>query len=130
MRDHLQKVDAIQFFFYKRSILQVYEVIFSLVNNNGYLQRKAASDKQTLRPKNSQKMNEFGSMHIDDDLDDTHLNDDPAGQKPKRPKRTKKNVNEKFEVFPGTATIFPEQTQFPPSHNFNGVSKAETVQDL
>lgn len=48
-----------------------------------------------------------------DELDGAHLNNDPACQKSKRPKRAKKNVNEKFEeVLTGTATIFPEQTHF------------------
>lgn len=110
--------------------MQVYDVIFSLVDSNVYLQRKASSDKQASRPKNSQKMNEFGNMPIDE-LDDAHLNHDPAGQKPKRPKRTKKNVNEKFEgAFTGTATIFPEQTQFPPSRDFSSRgSKTERVQN-
>ncbi|XP_061353883.1 uncharacterized protein LOC133298576 [Gastrolobium bilobum] len=89
--------------------------------------RKAASD----RPKNFQKTNEFGSMPVDEELDDAYLNTDPVGQKPKRPKRTKKNVNEKFEeVFTGTTTTFPEQVQYPPPHDFSsGGFKAETVED-
>lgn len=101
-----------------------------MANNNVNLQRKAVSDKQNSRSKNSQKMNEFGSMPIDDELGDVHLNNDPASQKPKRPKRTKKNVNEKFEDgFTGTATIFREQTEFLPHDFSSGGSKAETVQD-
>ena len=60
--------------------------------------------------------------------DDNHLNTDRVGQKSKRPKRTNKNVNEKLEeAFTGTATIFPEQTQFLPPRDFSsGCSKAET----
>ncbi|XP_057438033.1 chromatin-remodeling ATPase INO80 isoform X3 [Lotus japonicus] len=93
--------------------------------------RKAASDKQTSRAKNSQKMSELSTMPIDDQLDDIHLNTDPVDQKPKRPKRIKKNVNEKFEeAFTGTATVVPEQTQFQPPHDFNaGGSKVESGQD-
>ncbi|CAL5207665.1 unnamed protein product [Lathyrus oleraceus] len=91
--------------------------------------RKATSNKQTSRSRNCKKTSEHGSMPIDE-LDGAHLNNDPACQKPKRPKRAK-NVNEKFEeVLTGTATIFPEQTHFPPSHDFSfGGSKAEAVQD-
>jgi DNA helicase INO80 len=114
----------------ERKANKVYNAVFSLVNNNVNLQRKATSDKQTSRSKNSKKMSELGNMPIDEP-DDAHLNNDSAGQKPKRPKRTKKNVNEKLEeVYTGTATILPEQTQYPPSHDFSfGGSKAETVQD-
>ncbi|KAL5059285.1 hypothetical protein RYX36_030889 [Vicia faba] len=77
--------------------------------------RKAASDKKTLRPKNSQKTSEFDATPRDDELDGVHLNTDPAAQRPKRPKRTKKNVNEMFEeTLTGSATKVPEQTQFQP----------------
>lgn len=76
-------------------------------------------------------MSELSTMPIDDQLDDIHLNTDPVDQKPKRPKRIKKNVNEKFEeAFTGTATVVPEQTQFQPPHDFNaGGSKVESGQD-
>nr|KYP52000.1 DNA helicase INO80 complex isogeny 1 [Cajanus cajan] len=89
--------------------------------------RKATADKPTSRPKNSQKMSEFSTMPTDNELDDI----DPVGQKPKRPKRIKKNVNEKFEdAFTGTATLVPEPTQFPPTRDFSaGGSKAESGQD-
>ncbi|KAG5083365.1 hypothetical protein JHK84_053403 [Glycine max] len=89
--------------------------------------RKAASDKPTSRPKNSQKMSEFSTMPMDGELDDL----DPVGQKPKRPKRIKKNVNEKFEdAFTWTASLVPEQSQFPPPRDFSvGGSKAESGQD-
>lgn len=95
------------------------------------MQKKAASDKQTSRPKNSQKMNEFSITSMDDELDDTHLTTDLAGEKPKRPKRLKKSVNEKFEdAFSAIATMVPEQTQFPPSLDFSaGVSQVESGQD-
>ncbi|KAJ1430025.1 P-loop containing nucleoside triphosphate hydrolase [Sesbania bispinosa] len=90
--------------------------------------RKAASDKQISMPKNSQKMNEG------DELDDVHLNSDLVGQKPKRPKRIKKKVNEKFEeAFAGTGTVFPEQTQFQPPSEFSAggakVESAKTPED-
>jgi DNA helicase INO80 len=83
------------------------------------LQRKATSDKKTLRPKNSQKTSEFDATLMDNELDDVHLNTDPVVQKPKRPKRIKKNVNEMYEdTFPRTATtVAPEQTQFQPPHD-------------
>ncbi|XP_019455806.1 PREDICTED: DNA helicase INO80-like isoform X1 [Lupinus angustifolius] len=83
--------------------------------------RKSATDKQTSRSKNSQKMNEHGmNTPMDDEFDDTHLTTDPVSQKPKRPKRAKKNVNEKFEE--------AEQIQFPPPpRDFSaGVSKSES----
>lgn len=84
-----------------------------------FLQRKAASDKQTLRPKNSQKMSEFSTTPEDDESDDVRLNTE-VGQKPKRPKRINKNVNVKLEeAFTGTATMVPEQTQFQPPHDFS-----------
>ncbi|KAK2416854.1 DNA helicase INO80 protein [Trifolium repens] len=91
--------------------------------------RKATSDKKTLRPKNSQKTSEFDATLMDNELDDVHLNTDPVVQKPKRPKRIKKNVNEMYEdTFPGTATIVaPEQTQFQPPHDEG--SKIESGQD-
>ncbi|KAK7244510.1 hypothetical protein RIF29_39333 [Crotalaria pallida] len=87
--------------------------------------RKAASDKQPSRPKNSQKMN-------GNELDDTNLTTDPVVQKPKRPKRAKKNVNEKFEeAFTAIATGVPEQIQFPPPLDFSASgSKAESNQDI
>ncbi|KOM40548.1 hypothetical protein LR48_Vigan04g074600 [Vigna angularis] len=85
--------------------------------------RKAASDKP--RPKNSQKMSEFSTAFMDSELDDV----DPVGQKPKRPKRVKKNVNVE-DAFTGTATTVPEQSQFPPPRDFSaGGSKAESGQD-
>ncbi|KAL2659652.1 hypothetical protein AAZV13_03G100000 [Glycine max] len=90
--------------------------------------RKAFSDKPTSRPMNSQKMSEFSTTPMDDELDVV----DPVGQKPKRPKRIKKNVNEKFEdAFTGIAALIPEQTQFPPppSDFSAGGSKAESGQD-
>lgn len=84
------------------------------------MQRKSASDKKTLRPKNSQKTSEFDTTPMDNELDDT----DPVVQKPKRPKRIKKNVNEMFEdPLTGTATM---QTQFQPPHD--GGSKIESGQ--
>lgn len=75
-------------------------------------------------------MSEFGTMPMDDELDDVHPNTDAVGQKPKRPKRMK-NVNEKFEeALIGTATPVPEQTQFQPPHDFSaGGSKIESGQD-
>ncbi|XP_027348851.1 chromatin-remodeling ATPase INO80-like isoform X2 [Abrus precatorius] len=93
--------------------------------------RKAASDKQTSRSKNSQKMSEFSTTPMDDELDDVHPNTDPASQKPKRPKRITKNVNEKFEeAFTGTPTMVPEQPQFPPTRDYNaGGSISESGQD-
>ncbi|XP_061339014.1 chromatin-remodeling ATPase INO80-like [Gastrolobium bilobum] len=93
--------------------------------------RKAASDKQTSRPKNYQKMSELGTTAMDDELDDVHLNTDSMGQKPKRPKRIKKSVNENFdEAFTRTDTVVSEQTQFPPPRDFSaGGSKAESGQD-
>lgn len=85
--------------------------------------RKSASDKKTLRPKNSQKTSEFDAMPMDNELDDT----DPVVQKPKRPKRIKKNVNEMFEeARTGTATMVPGQTQYQPPHD--GGSKIESGQ--
>ncbi|KAL2320719.1 hypothetical protein Fmac_029688 [Flemingia macrophylla] len=89
--------------------------------------RKATSDKPTSRPKNSQKLSEFSTIPMDDDMDDV----DPVGQKPKRPKRIKKNMNEKFEdAFTGIASLVPEQTQFPPIRDFSvGGSKSESGQD-
>ena len=91
------------------------------------MQRKAFSDKPTSRPMNSQKMSEFSTTPMDDELDVV----DPVGQKPKRPKRIKKNVNEKFEdAFTWTASLVPEQSQFPPPRDFSvGGSKAEAGQD-
>lgn len=87
------------------------------------MQRKSASDKKTLRPKNSQKTSEFDAMPMDNELDDT----DPVVQKPKRPKRIKKNVNEMFEeARTGTATMVPGQTQYQPPHD--GGSKIESGQ--
>ncbi|KAK7396221.1 hypothetical protein VNO78_17071 [Psophocarpus tetragonolobus] len=85
--------------------------------------RKAASD----RPKNTQKMSEFSTMPMDGELDEV----DPVGQKLKRPKRIKKNVNEKCEdAFTGTGTPVTEQTQFAPPRDFSaGGSKAESGQD-
>ncbi|CAL0321559.1 unnamed protein product [Lupinus luteus] len=59
--------------------------------------RKVATNKQISRPKNSKKRNEVDNMAIDDELNDVHLNTDPMEHKPKRAKRTKKNVNEKCE---------------------------------
>ncbi|QCD96973.1 DNA helicase INO80 [Vigna unguiculata] len=85
--------------------------------------RKAASDKP--RPKNSQKMSEFSTSVMDSELDDV----DPVGQKPKRPKRAKKNVNAE-DAFTGTATTVSEQSQFPPPRDFSvGGSKPESGQD-
>jgi len=87
------------------------------------VQRKAASDKH--RPKNSQKMSEFSTAPMDSEFDDV----DPVGQKPKRPKRVKKNVNVE-DAFIGTATIVPEQSQLPPPRDFSARgSKAESGQD-
>lgn len=94
--------------------------------------RKAASDKQTSRPKNSQKMSEFSATPVDNELDDVHINADLVAQKPKRPKRIKKNTNEKFEeAFAGTTTMVPEQTQFLPPQDFSagGSITAESGQD-
>jgi hypothetical protein len=59
----------------ERKANKVYNAVFSLVNNNVNLQRKATSDKQTSRSKNSKKMSELGNMPIDEP-DDTHLNND------------------------------------------------------
>ncbi|KAL1312465.1 hypothetical protein HN51_039075 [Arachis hypogaea] len=91
--------------------------------------RKAASDKQTSRLKSSQKISDVGMSAMDDELDD--LNTDPVGQKPKRPKRLKKSINERFEEASiGTATAVTEQTQYPPPQDFTSiVPRAETSLD-
>ena len=106
-------------------------LVFS-VNNNVYMQRKTASNKQTpSRPKN-QKMNDPSTMPVDYQLDDSQPSTEPVGQKPKRPKRLKKSVNEKFEDgFAGTSTLLTDPTtQFPPPSDFNyGDSKSEMRQD-
>lgn len=92
------------------------------------MQRKTASASKTLRPKNSHKTSEFDTTPRDDELDDVHLNTDPVVQRPKRPKRTKKNVSEMFEeTLTGSATKVPEQTQFQPPRD--GGSKIESGQD-
>lgn len=92
------------------------------------MQRKTVSDKKTLRPKNSQKTIEFDTSPRDNELDDVHINTDPVVQRPKRPKRTKKNVNEMFEeTLTGSATKVPEQIQFQPPRD--GGSKIESGQD-
>ncbi|KAI4300819.1 hypothetical protein L6164_034153 [Bauhinia variegata] len=75
--------------------------------------RKAASDKQTP----SSRVRKVNEVSIDHELDDSLLNTDSVGQKPKRLKRQKKSVNEKFEEsFDATSTIVPELTEFPPPH--------------
>ncbi|KAI5318254.1 hypothetical protein L3X38_037962 [Prunus dulcis] len=75
--------------------------------------RKAASDKQTLRPKNPKSMAGSDSYELDDPLQTT----DPQAVKPKRPKRSKKSVNENLEpAFTATLPPVPEQTQYPPPH--------------
>lgn len=90
------------------------------------MQRKTVSDKKTLRPKNSQKTSEFDTSPREDDV---HVNTDPVVQRPKRPKRTKKNVNEMFEetLTGSAATKVPEQIQFQPPRD--GGSKIESGQD-
>ena len=66
---------------------------------------------------------------MEDELDDP--NTDPMSQKPKRPKRIKKNVNEKLEdASTGTAAAVLEQTQHPPPQDFGaGGLRAETSLD-
>ncbi|KAE9585259.1 putative DNA helicase chromatin remodeling SNF2 family [Lupinus albus] len=57
-------------------------------SSNNNKKRKGASDKQTSRSKNSQKMNELSSITpMDGELDDTLLTANPVSQKPKRSKR-------------------------------------------
>ncbi|XP_019444031.1 PREDICTED: DNA helicase INO80-like isoform X1 [Lupinus angustifolius] len=57
-------------------------------SSNNNKKRKGASDKQTSRSKNSQKMNELSSITpMDGELDDTLLTSDPVSRKPKRSKR-------------------------------------------
>ncbi|RXI04738.1 hypothetical protein DVH24_039012 [Malus domestica] len=55
--------------------------------------RKAATGRQTTRPKNSQSMDELDRYELDDTLPNT----DPQATKPKRPKRSNKSVNENLE---------------------------------
>ncbi|CAN6557160.1 unnamed protein product [Malus baccata var. baccata] len=69
--------------------------------------RKVATGKQTTRPKNSQSMDELDTYELDDTLPNT----DPQATKPKRPKRSKKSVNENLEP---AFTAVSEQTQYPP----------------
>ncbi|KAM1255650.1 hypothetical protein ACFX1Q_029898 [Malus domestica] len=73
--------------------------------------RKAATGRQTTRPKNSQSMDELDRYELDDTLPNT----DPQATKPKRPKRSNKSVNENLEpAFTATLSAVPEQTQYPP----------------
>lgn len=87
--------------------------------------RKAATDKQTPpKPRNSQKamknvdsytgMTDPNSMAMDYELDDSLQNDDMQLQKPKRPKRPTKSVNENLEPAFTNSTVIIEQTQYQP----------------
>lgn len=63
--------------------------------------------KQTTRSKNSQSMDELDTYELDDTLPNT----DPQATKPKRPKRSKKSVNENLEL---AFTAVSKQTEYPP----------------
>ncbi|XP_031280967.1 chromatin-remodeling ATPase INO80 isoform X2 [Pistacia vera] len=83
--------------------------------------RKAASNKQTPKSRNAQKMNEANSNStlVNYELDDPFQNTDPQSQRSKRVKRPKKSVNESLEpAFTATPSIVPEQTQYQPMHEF------------
>lgn len=74
--------------------------------------RKAASDKQApSKQRNPQNV----TSPMDYELDDPLQNSDPQAQKPKRPKRPTKSVNENLQpAFTGTPTVVSEQTHYLP----------------
>ncbi|XP_030926528.1 chromatin-remodeling ATPase INO80 isoform X1 [Quercus lobata] len=74
--------------------------------------RRAASDKQApSKQRNPQNV----TSPMDYELDDPLQNSDPQAQKPKRPKRPTKSVNENLQpAFTGTPTVVSEQTHYLP----------------
>lgn len=85
---------------------------FGVVYVNVFVQRKAASDKQApSKQRNPQNV----TSPMDYELDDPLQNSDPQAQKPKRPKRPTKSVNENLQpAFTGTPTVVSEQTHYLP----------------
>lgn len=74
------------------------------------VQRKGPSDKQNpSKTRNLQKISETSAV-VDFELDDMRQNLESQTQKPKRPKRPTKSVNE--NLVPATMGIL-EQTQYP-----------------
>ncbi|XP_050226840.1 chromatin-remodeling ATPase INO80 isoform X2 [Mercurialis annua] len=74
--------------------------------------RKSTSEKQTPNPRNSQKEPNSKS---DYDIEDPSANTDPQSQRLKRPKRTKKSVNENLEpAFTATPMVDSTRSQNAP----------------
>lgn len=71
------------------------------------VQRKSVPDKHTPRPKNPQSMDEPEGYELEDSLQNT----DPQATRSKRPKRSKKSVNETLEpAFTAASPVVPKQT--------------------
>ncbi|XP_050384749.1 chromatin-remodeling ATPase INO80 isoform X2 [Argentina anserina] len=69
--------------------------------------RKTVPDKHTPRLKNSQSMDDLDGYEVDDSLQNT----DPHDTRSKRPKRSKKSVNETLEpAFTAASPVIPRQT--------------------
>uniref|UniRef100_A0A5B7AT52 Chromatin-remodeling ATPase INO80 n=1 Tax=Davidia involucrata TaxID=16924 RepID=A0A5B7AT52_DAVIN len=95
--------------------------------------RKATTDKQTPskpRPQKGFKTADHlspNSMLMDYELDDSLQNTDAKQQKPKRPKRPTKRVNDNLEpAFTATPTVVQEQTQNPPVQELSFAGDFET----
>lgn len=68
--------------------------------------RKSVPDKHTPRPKNPQSMDEPEGYELEDSLQNT----DPQATRSKRPKRSKKSVNETLEpAFTAASPVVPKQ---------------------
>lgn len=71
------------------------------------VQRKTVPDKHTPRPKNPQSMDEPEGYELEDSLQNT----DPQATRSKRPKRSKKSVNETLEpAFTAASPVVLKQT--------------------
>lgn len=79
-----------------------------------FVQRKGGSEKQnSSKARSLQKINEISPV-VDFNLDDYQQNLEPQTQKPKRPKRPTKSVNE--NLVPATTSTnmgISDHTQYP-----------------